>query len=236
MSSLQASSVDALIASIDALPTDWHLAGSVGGDVLRAISRHTAGRSLQHSAETGSGKTTLLLSHLSRAHRVFAIEGDNRSITAVRTSPLLNSGTVEFIEGPTQVTLPRYDFTHRLQFALIDGPHGYPFPELEYYFLYPHIEPDGLLLVDDIHIPTIRRLFEFLKEDEMFRLAETVGTTAFFRRTERSLFDPHGDGWWLQKYNTRRFPAESVAQKMHRIWSRQSRRAGRLVKRLAGRQ
>jgi hypothetical protein len=77
---------------------------------------------------------------------------------------------------------------------------------MEYWKVYPHLEPGGLLVVDDIHIPTIRRLFDFIREDDMFRLLETVGKTAFFERTNAPTFSPVEDGWWLQKYNTRRFP------------------------------
>jgi hypothetical protein len=205
-----------IVTEIARLPHDWHMAGSVGPAVLNAIVRHVGKRQVQHSLETGSGKTTLLFSHLSQDHKVFAIEGDNRSITSVRESPLLNRATVEFIEGPTQLTLPRYDFAHPLQVAYMDGPHGYPFPDLEYYYLYPHLEAGALLIVDDIHIPTIRHLFDFLREDAMFRLLEVVDTTAFFVRTNAPTFDPLGDGWWLQPYNKRRFPVENLAARLRR--------------------
>jgi Methyltransferase domain len=143
---------------------------------------------------------------LSQNHTVFAVDAGNKSISSVNSHSLFNSDTVEFIEGPSQRTLPQYQFNHKLQIALIDGPHGYPFPDLEYYYLYPHIEVGGLLLIDDIHIPTIRNLFNFLKEEEMFELVEVVQQTAFFRRTTAELFNPLGDGWWLQKYNKVRFP------------------------------
>jgi hypothetical protein len=73
--------------------------------------------------------------------------------------------------------------------------------------LYPLIKPGGILVIDDIHIPTIRHLFNFLREDDMFRLDRVVSMTAFFQRSEAALFDPEGDGWWLQLYNMRRFPA-----------------------------
>jgi hypothetical protein len=92
-----------------------------------------------------------------------------------------------------------------LQLALIDGPHGYPFPDMEYYYLYPHLDEGALLIIDDIHIATIGHLFDFLKEDEMFRLIEVVDKTAFFERTAAPIFDPYQDGWWMQNYNTRRF-------------------------------
>ena len=215
-------SVDQLVTEISRLPADWHLAGTMSEPVLRAIARYSDKREIARSVETGSGKTTLLFSHLSRDHKVFAKENENHSITVVRDSPLLKRSTVKFFEGPTQVTLPQHKFQQKLQLALLDGPHGYPFPELEYYYLYPHLETNALLIVDDIHIPTIRRLFEFLSEDEMFRLQDVVDTTAFFARTEAPLFDPLGDGWWLQTYNTKRFPAGlpiSLTQKLRLLAS-----------------
>jgi hypothetical protein len=90
--------------------------------------------------------------------------------------------------------------------VLLDGPHGYPFPELEYYYFYPQLEENALLLVDDIHIPTIHRLFDFLREEEMFDFIGCIHTTAMFRRNGAALFDPLQDGWWLQRFNKERFP------------------------------
>jgi len=181
-----------------------HSACALHDAALRAIARHASQRCIVYSAETGSGASTLLFSHLSRRHLVFAQDAGSGSIGNVRRSPLLRPGSVRFIEGPTQRTLPRYRFEKKLQAVLLDGPHAYPFPGLEYFFFYPHIEPGGLLILDDIHIPTVRNLFEFLREDEMFQLEETVETTAFFQRTEAPAFDPFADGWWLQRYNRRR--------------------------------
>ncbi len=87
---------------------------------------------------------------------------------------------------------------------LIDGPHGFPFPDLEYYYFYPHLKTGGLLVIDDIQIPTIGRLAEFISEDAMFSEVECIGSTAVFRRTDAPVFDPFSDGWWLQDYNRRR--------------------------------
>jgi hypothetical protein len=155
--------------------------------------------------ETGSGASTLLFSHLSEDHTVFAIDAGTNSIRGVESHRLLRRETVTFVEGPTQLTLPRHTFAHPLQLALIDGPHGYPFPDLEYYFIYPHLEPGAILIVDDIQIPTITNLFDFLSADEMFDLREVVENTAFFQRTSAPTFSPTGDGWWEQRYNMRAF-------------------------------
>ena len=199
-------SIDTILLSIQNLPGNWHGCGTVPVGTLHALVKHTKSRQILHSVETGSGVTTLLISHISKDHKVFALDAGN-SVSAPRTSSLLNKFAVEFIEGPTQRTLPNYQFSSKLQLVLLDGPHGYPFPELEYYYIYPYIEEDGLLVIDDIWIPTIHNLFLFLVEDEMWELLEVVeNRTAFFRRTKSPLLDPWGDGWYLQSYNTKRFP------------------------------
>lgn len=196
-----------LLLELARLPTDWHGAGTLSMPVLRALARRSQG--VRRSMETGAGRSTLLLSHTSGDHSVFAIDG-GLSLTQVRSSPLLNRECVTFIEGPTQQTLRQHTFTEPLDLALIDGPHGYPFPELEYYFVYPHLAEGGTLALDDIHIPTIHHLYRFLREDPMFRLEETVDTTAFFRRTATPTFDPFGDGWLGQPFNARRFPVGPI--------------------------
>jgi hypothetical protein len=198
-------SVESILEGVINLPDDLHGAGSVSASVLRGIYRYGKEMNITLSVETGCGKTTLLFSHLSRHHQVFSVDG-GKSITVVRDSPLLNKESFELIEGPTQVTLPAHKMSSAVQLAYLDGPHGFPFPDLEYYYVYPHLERNGLLIVDDIHIPTIYNLFRFLKEDEMFEELEVIDTTAFFRRTAAQRFDPYADGWWLQKYNKNRFP------------------------------
>jgi hypothetical protein len=191
-----------LIDRIAALPPDWHGAGTMGRSSLTAIARHAERIGpIRQSVETGSGKSTLLFSHLSADHRVFAVD-DGASISQVRGSPLFRGENVTYVEGPTQITLPQYQFPHKLQFALIDGPHGYPFPDLEYYYFYPLLEPGGLLLIDDLPIPSIGRMFEIIKADDMFEVAEVVeDQLAILTRTSAPLVDPRSDSWWLQGYN-----------------------------------
>ncbi|MGA3030001.1 MAG: class I SAM-dependent methyltransferase [Candidatus Limnocylindrales bacterium] len=190
------------LAAICALPNDWHGAGTVSDAVLVAISRRCSG-GLTHSVETGTGRTTLLLSHLSRDHTVFTKQdrGDGDSLDRVRASSLFVPAAVRFVEGPTQITVPRYAFSERFEFALLDGPHGFPFPYVEYCYIYPHIAPEGLLVVDDVQIPTIRVLVDILRQDPMWQLREIVGQTAFLQRTDAPTVNPLEDGWQLQGYN-----------------------------------
>jgi hypothetical protein len=199
--------VDEALREIVTLPRDWHRHGGLHPRVLARLAHHGGAHPVRVSAETGTGKSTLLLSHLSARHFVFTCDdGPSGSLARVRTSVVLRAETVEFVVGPAQRTLPAYRFPAPLDLALIDGAHGYPFPDLEYYHLYPALAPDALLVLDDIQIRNINHLFQFLRQDPMFALVEVVRTTAFFRRTAAPTFDPYGDGWWDQPFNRRWAP------------------------------
>jgi hypothetical protein len=215
---VQANTFDQLIAEIAALPDEWHRAGSVPRPVLRAIARHALNAGpLKSSVETGTGRTTLLLSHLSEKHTVFTKDdlGDGDSLVAVRRSPLLREDRVTFVVGPTQRTLPTHSFTEDIDLAYLDGPHAYPFLDLEYWAVYPHLRPGGLLIIDDIQIPTTNNLYRFLRADRMWSALEVVDDTAFFARTVAPAIDPFGEGWWLQGMNQRTATGHRTAR--HRL-------------------
>jgi hypothetical protein len=58
------------------------------------------------------------------------------------------------------------------------------------------------LIIDDIRIPSVRRMFDIVSADDMFETLEVVdGNTAFLRRTDAAMVDPDSDSWWLQAYN-----------------------------------
>ena len=192
---------------LKALPDQWHQAGTVPDAVLEEFAARAAQGHWRRTMETGCGRTTLLLSHWSEHHIVFAFDRDD-SAKQVFSSELLHRESVEFVPGSTQRTVPAYAFGEPFDLVLLDGPHSYPFPELEYYYVYPHLKPGGTLVIDDIWIPTIFRMFEFLKEEPMFRLDKVVANTAFFVRTDAPTFDPYGDDWQAQPYNLSRFPKQ----------------------------
>src|ERR1022692_1971501 len=166
---------------------------------------------MEATAESGCGKSTILFSNLAKCHFVFSIDDrallDQSSVLFYHNCPVTNKESVTEIFGPTQDTLATY--SHRSYDAvLLDGPHGWPFPEYEYMRFYPYIKPSGYLIVDDVRIPTIGRMADILAEDEMWEFVEIVGNnTAIFRRTNAPMFNPKGDGWWTQKYNRARVPS-----------------------------
>ncbi|HET8549301.1 MAG TPA: class I SAM-dependent methyltransferase [Bryobacteraceae bacterium] len=151
------------------------------------------------SAETGCGGSTIILSHLSARHTAFAIEGADRTITELRAHPDLRSDHVTFIEGETKCTVPVHVFASELDLVLLDGPHAYPLPQLEFVYLFPRVSVGGWLVLDDIQIPSVYELFRFLQKEPSVVLEEIALRTAFFRRVGRGDHGP--DGWAFQGIN-----------------------------------
>jgi len=151
------------------------------------------------TVETGCGGSTIVLSHASDRHMAFAIDGKDRTISELRKHSDLRTGKVTFVEGETKDTLPPYRFESELDLVLLDGPHAYPLPQIEFAYLFPWIRLGGWLVVDDVQIPSVYEIFDFLRKEPPVVLEEVVVRTAFFRRTGAAEHSP--DGWARQGIN-----------------------------------
>lgn len=170
------------------------------------------------TAETGCGGSTIVLSHASDHHVAFAIEGAERTITGLRNQSDLRAEAVTFVEGETKDTLPAYRFEGGLDLVLLDGPHAYPLPQLEFAYLFPCIRVGGWLVLDDIQIPSVYQLFSFLEKEPSVVLEEVAVRTAFFRRTGAAPHTP--DGWELQGMNRRTILRFSWRDRLGRLLGR----------------
>jgi precorrin-6B methylase 2 len=170
------------------------------------------------SAETGCGGSTIVLSHASDRHIAFAIEGENGTITELRRQSDLRAAHVVIVEGETRNTLPQYQFQEDLDLVLLDGPHAYPLPQVEFAHLFPRLRPGGWLVVDDIQIPSVHELFRFLQKESAVVLEEVAVRTAFFRRLSASACGP--DGWALQGMNRRTILRYSWRDRLRGVFGR----------------
>lgn len=184
-----------------------HEVGGLYYEVLAAIEKHMP-ENPQYTAETGCGRSTVFFSNLAKHHTYFCLDdrlkGEGSSVKYYEDSDLFKPENTAWVVGPTQETLPKHEHVGQYDCVLIDGPHGYPFPDLEYFYFYPHIKEGGLLIIDDVHIASIGRMADIIQEDAMWQLEEVVKTTAIFRRTPAQTFCNRADGWWEQGYNQRR--------------------------------
>ena len=170
----------------------------------------------QCSAETGCGGSTIVLSHISKHHIAFAIEGENQTITGLRQHSDFRAETVVFVEGETKRTLPLHRFDGPLDLALVDGPHAYPLPQLEFVYLFPHVRAGGWIVLDDLQIPSVYELFRFLRMEPAVALEEVTIRTAFFRKISECERGP--DGWERQRLNRHSIMRYSWRNRLRRLF------------------
>src|SRR5664279_66168 len=84
------------------------------------------------SAETGCGGSTIVLSHTSEHHIAFAIQGKDQTIAELRKQSDFRTESVTFVEGESRDTVPIYRFEDQMDLVLLDGPHAYPLPQIEF--------------------------------------------------------------------------------------------------------
>lgn len=190
-----------------------HRAGTLSAAPLERIEwyfeNYFKGKPVR-SVETGCGASTIIFSTYAEHHTAYSYDDradDNSSVLFAQEYPEFRADHVKWVFGPTQRTIFSDPLEQDVDMILIDGPHGYPFPELEYFAFYKRLRPGGILIVDDVHIPTITNFYKFLMQDDGFRPHGLALTTAFFQRTDTPPFNMEGDDWWLQRYNTQSFPA-----------------------------
>lgn len=173
-------------------------------EVLMALNQHlSAFASRPRTLETGCGLSTILFSRHAEHHDCFTMANDQRS-NYVQAHSDAEVERITFHLGSSVETLPAFSPAAPLDLVLIDGGHAYPIPELDYLYSRGWLKTGGLLIVDNIEIPTINHLFRVLRETPQFEFEGCVANAAFFRRTAEDL--PQGD-WLHQPYNVARFPS-----------------------------
>lgn len=164
------------------------------------------------TCETGCGSSTVAFSHHAARHVVYC-DDDTASGTAdlayVREHPDLRADRVSYIVGPTPETLFNESTLGEIDALLINGSHAYPIPDLEYFALERHLKPQGLLMISDIRVPAVKRMFDILLQDERLRLDRVVDSTAFFFRVADDAFVATEQDWRGQRYNRLSYPAHN---------------------------
>jgi hypothetical protein len=214
--------VDTILQSTPTLHLDG--AGQAVNWGLDDATLTLLGRTIRHpwvTAETGAGVSTILCGACTQRH--YVVCPDHAEITRI-------CGFIEQHRWPDQlvpliassdVALPKLAATldgERLDLALIDGAHRYPFPIVDWHYFSQALRPSGLMLVDDIQIPSVGVLVEYLKQDEDWKLEQVTGKTAWFRKLREET--PLND-WMAQAINrhgpTSGDPLPSVAKLREQI-------------------
>jgi hypothetical protein len=92
--------------------------------------------------------------------------------------------------------------------ALIDGGHGWPTVFVDFCYLFRSLNRGGYLIVDDIHIYSIKELARFLMEDPNLQAIEILPKTIVFKKLTDRRYLPDFGG---QPYVRRRMLADREA-------------------------
>jgi hypothetical protein len=106
---------------------------------------------------------------------------------------------IRFVHRFSEDYLPNAnDLPSELDVVFIDGEHRYPIPTIDWHYTDSRLKVGGLLVVDDVNIPSIKGLDEFLRVEDQWETLATIGHTAFFRKVAKVFFP---GGWPAQKIN-----------------------------------
>jgi hypothetical protein len=183
--------------------------------------------------ETGCGGSTVVFAACGARHTV--VTPDASEAERVREfceqNDIPHDG-VDFVIDSSDRAL--VDWSEELDLVLIDGAHRLPFPMLDWHYTAPWMRVGGRVFLDDVPIPAVHALFEFLRGEDEWRLLGVPGDkTAIFEQVKK--VDPAPDSdWEAQRYNRRWRYRHMPLSRRWRTW-RARAALGTRLRRLLGR-
>lgn len=137
------------------------------------------------TVETGTGASTIVFAASGADHvAVSPSSAEHERIAAYCAGEGIDTSRVRFVAETSDKALAGWD-GGRLDLALIDGAHEFPWPALDWFNLAPHLNVGGWLLVDDAFLPAVNVLVRHLRRSPSWRLAAVPGyRTAVFEKLD----------------------------------------------------
>jgi len=160
-------------------------------------------RSEFFTLETGCGLSTLVFALTGCNH--IAIVPNQKHIDETLTVAKkfgVNLDSVTFIQQRSESYLPTLVPTHKFNTILIDGGHAFPIPIIDWYYTQGYLKKMGFLIIDDVHLKSVRILFDFLILQPEWQKVEQHRKTVFFQKIEDVYHDYEWDFWKTQPFNT----------------------------------
>lgn len=181
---------------------------SVHPDVLRLFPKYAGSNSL--TLETGCGYTTIALAALSKHHVCISPDKVGRHLVEQYMDAIgLPRHKVTFIEQSSESALPTLSLDGQVDFAYVDGCHGYPFPALDWHFIDKHLKVKGYIGFDNVEIPTVKLHCDFLEANRAYILVNRVifGGRGGYQVNIYQKEKDEPREWVFQQFNERKLPS-----------------------------
>jgi len=151
------------------------------------------------SLETGCGYSSVVFAAVGWNHTVVTpAQDETERVAAYCKERGINLSRTDFAIGKSEDVLPRLVDRGPLDLVYIDGAHRFPYPCIDWVYTERRLKVGGLLLVDDVQIPTCRMLHDFLVREDNWALQSFLDDTSVFRKTAEADYQTD---WNTQAYN-----------------------------------
>ncbi|MEP6625521.1 MAG: class I SAM-dependent methyltransferase, partial [Acidimicrobiia bacterium] len=148
--------------------------------------------------ETGCGATTIVFAAAGSLHDAVFLDGfEGEGVQAWCTEHGVSTDQVTFHAGSSSQTLPQLNIGP-LDLVMVDGCHGFPFPQLDWYYTASHLVDGGILVVDDTHLPAPYELRRYLESDPRWERIRVGRQWVAFRRNGSGSLD---EEWMSQPFH-----------------------------------
>jgi predicted O-methyltransferase YrrM len=132
--------------------------------------------------ETGLGLSTLIFANQGCEHTAFFLDPlEEDRLRGWASQYDIDLGTVRFVVGPSDSALRALE-PAPVDLFLIDGGHGYPLPQLDWFYGAPRLRTGGVLVLDDLQLWGPRQLDTFLDLDPRWERLERTTKWSAYRR------------------------------------------------------
>jgi hypothetical protein len=166
-------------------------------ETLRAIERSVGKDDL--TLETGCGASTVVFAYQGARHTTISPDGsEHAAVRAYLEKVGVQSESVQFNEGYSDLVLPALCTDRLLDAAFIDGAHSFPYPIVDWHYITRALKLGGRLIVDDIPIPSVACLYRYMRSDPAWRLDGILDERA---AAFTLVSEPAPEDWVLQPFN-----------------------------------
>ena len=125
----------------------------------------------QVTIEIGGGQSTVLFA--SKAKKHYCINPDHTANTLIREyleSKGYNHDNIVFIEESSDYAFMNISFDEKIDVALLDGNHSFPFPMVDWHYVNKYLKVGSHLVVDNVEITAVKILTEYLDTEPAYSL------------------------------------------------------------------